>query len=326
MKLYYKDKDGATYYGYKLELTYCPPRITEDMCFFNRSAILDYKNLFDNSFIPSQGSEISVIPNCPISHDDIRNSYKIKRGFDTGICNVFPDKLTISHYIDLSNLIIFPKIKLAIGYNSKNISYNSLLTQFKIDPKDALSSIQIPTWVTLCCTRLHEAYQALYRGSLSKPAISYRNLKIKGKNQLTADALYLVYRLGREKVTQDNIRTFELQLKALSQTNWRDYSNVIEKLITIIKNNNSVGNYVLTHKSCMSKQSRQFLDFKSSGETEDEFNLGKDMMKLIMDLDGTIFTTFEDVFVKLRNTGVGFNSFNHYFKNMIKISERKFNE
>lgn len=327
IRLFFKHSDGTEYYNYKVEfLGYQYRReVSSDSFLFNSFARNDLVSdkYFDKTFVPNQGDEINVIPSCPISHDDIRKSYKIKRGYDTGVCNVFPTAPKLNYALT-DYIILYPNCHLAV-ICSKNTTYNTIMSELNLSADAAMNPINLGTH-TLFCRVLPEAYIELLCGRLKKPAISYKNLKIKGENQLTADAIYLVYRLGREKATQDNIKTFELQLKALSQTNWRDYPNVIKRLILIIKNNHAVGNYVLTHKACMSKQSRQFLDFKSSGETEDEFNLGKDMMKLIMNLDGTIFTTFEDMCEKLNNTGVGFNSFNHYFKNMLKISEKEFYE
>ena len=301
----YFEIDGEKYYGYEIIL-----RVKNAYLSHYGNVFLDintWKNLYDITAgdkvsIP-HGASVYVAPGCPIPHDDIRRNYKIKRDVDSGDFNVVND----------------------LSYNRK--------CRVKITDIDKASKTVIisdivysgPDGNCVYIFNMPELYEDILMGKLTKPIASYRQLEIKNTNCLTIDTLSLIYRLSMKYPYSEDIDKYKLQLKALSQTDWRDYPYTISTVLKVLP----INKYCCGHILCKKKSERdKAIDimYKCSCSYDKASQKDRDMlydlMCEILDIKGEMFVSLNDFMSKIQSRSIPWTNFLDVFDCTVRIRKR----
>ena len=289
----------------------------------------------DYTFVPPYGSEIHVVPGCPVGMADIRKNYVIKRRPDEGCCNVFSPLKTNWRWIENKDCAIIPSKKAIVVAGSWYSSSDSRIRQRVREefPDIVESDVQYYNKnLNLRYTEIPEQWIMLLKGELKKPCISYEKLEFKTDNEVNLDILYLVYKTGMQKWSDENQKAFCLQLCALNEHNWRDYLGTISALFNEIlnpkKNSGICANELITisrfPKACK-ELVRQGYQAEVPFISEKDMQMTQKLILRIVGLSGdTPFTTIEKLATEFNKQKIDMNCFYRSFDNIVKFRPKKF--
>ena len=309
--------DGKEYFGYDVladnrSTSYAMSLINKYNIACNSDFINGLNNglLFDNVPVPD-GAKVHVVPGCPIPNDDIRKNYRVKRDFDSGDFNVFPE------FSSCNSLYV---TRLYISDTLKRIVISDSFSMPLSNPNDGYV---VKTGHMRLDLISNNAWEMLLEKRGAKPCVSYKRLSIKSGNQLTPDALFLLYRLGTQPRTRENIEKFKLQLQAINQTNWRKYPNSVGKVILYASTYARCSNFVRGHKAERNKVTEQFFNIEPADYTDEDFKMLGDTIELILDIDGTKYVSFSDLNYKLIDKGVSVKDMEMFFGGIVQLKRRE---
>lgn len=312
--------DGKEYFGYDViadhgSTSYATFLINKNNIACNRDFINGLNNglFFDNVPVPD-GAKVHVLPGCPIPNDDIRKNYRIKRDFDSGDFNVFPE-FSSCNRLYVTRLCISDTLKHIVISDH----YNVPLSNFNDDYVVKTGHM----WIDFMS---NNAWEMLLEKRCAKPCVSYKRLSIKSDNQLTPDALFLLYRLGTQPRSRENIEKFKLQLQAINQTNWREYPNSVRKVIIYASSYVNCSHHVCRHKTERNKVIEQFFNIESADYTDEDFNMLRDTIGLILDIDGTKYVSFSDLNYKLIEKGISTIDMEMFFGGIVQLKRREWKD
>ena len=292
-------------------------------------------SLLDNTFVPQHGSEIHVVPGCPVGMADVRKNYVIKRRPDEGCCNVFSPLKDNCQWIENKDYAIIPSKKAIVVAGSWYSSSDSRIHQRVHEefPDIVESDVQYYNKnLNLRYVEISEQWIMLLKGELKKPCISYKKLEFKTDNEVNLDILYLVYKAGMQKWSVENQNAFRLQLCALNEHNWRDYPGTVNMLLKEIINpdaNYGICANELTSISLFPKACRELI--KTEFCTQIPFKSEKDMQmaqRLVIHVIGlpedSPFTTIQKLATEFDKLKINMNCFYRTFDNIVKFRPKKF--
>lgn len=299
----YFEIDGEKYYGY-------------DVIFRNTSwlsrhgdVILDSKTWSklkgiiagDKVSVPN-GSSVYVAPGCPVPHDDIRRNYKVKRDPDSGDFNVVGElSYKYSSRVDV----------LGVDKSSKTITVGNVTYLY--------------TGSKVYLFRMPPIYESIIMGVLAKPIVSYRQLEIKNANNLTVDTLSLIYRLSMAYPGSKDIDKYKLQLKALYQTDWRDYPYTTSTVLKVLpKYKYSCGQVLCNKKSEHDKAIDMMYQCSCSYDnaSQKDRDMLYDLMCEILDIKGEMFVSLNDFMSKIQSKSIPWSDFQDVFDCTVRIRKR----
>ena len=283
----------------------------------------------------SPGAEVHLVPKCDVAVDDVRKEYKIKRKFDDGDYNVF-SKLWWwpSIYSENDGCIIIPQHKTVV-----------VSTYYADDPwQEALK--MFPDCTTDNTIRINRCFQffhpgldqqkeswiSLISGSAMKPCVSIKDLKFESCNDLDIDALNLVYRTSKSDryVQQGEVEKFNLQLKSLNQTNWREYPLTMNLLFNELLRNRdySTYNYCRGKVSTIPKAIKHFYTdvYKPEHYTQEDFNMAKSFLMELLGMQETMFVNQSSLTEKLKSISMKPEDFEQYFNCVVRIKSKDYVE
>lgn len=289
-------------------------------------------SLLDNNFVLNPGDAIHVVPDCKYAIADLRNNYKIKRDYDTGVCNVFTplDYPRNSMWIEFTvaipklNTIIFicdcKNAITALG-KAKGIIPNLDKSDCEIFSSDALRAI--------IATKKLAGYIPLITGTSKKPCISYKKLEFK-TNELTIDVLTLIKKSGERNIHDDPhaVENFVLQLGMLNQHNWREYACSLKNMLNTIPDYRTAKGEVF---SCPSKYPKYIKEMYEVSRqlrppySEKDFNLTKEFYKDLLGLrDETMFVDAVTLQEKASAAGLNLYNLKEVFNLTTRITQKKY--
>lgn len=309
-----------------------------------RETLRNIDSLLDNTFVPALGSEIHVVPGCPVGMADIRKNYKVKRKPDDGCCNVFSPLPDNYNWISCGRYAIVPSRKALViiravfpaDENRQKIvlqnKVESLFPDLTTEEKNQI--VTNSRDLDLKSVNIPEAYLQLLLGNLKKPCISYKKLEFKCENELTMDTLYLVYRAGMAKLSPDAEEKFKLQLCALNEHNWRDYPGTIHMLFRdILGFYRNSSTYCASALNSISKIPKAAKELVSSGNnhnryaSQKDFELAQSLMMYAVSMPKDLkFTDMQTLTEKFNEAHISMNSFYNCFNNMVKITPKQFED
>ena len=292
--------------------------------------------LCDASFFPQSGDEIYVAPDCPLASAEIRREYKVKRKPDDGICNVFSELNFRANWYDSEKIYLYPaeKTVIAFEYNVDTSNLSDITSRENItsDPiiiakKKYLKNANIP-----------ESYQMLLCGELKKSVIYYTALKFNSGNQVTTDALYLVYKTGLEAYSNESKKNFILQLTALSQCNWRDYPGTIKLLLwgylyNRITTRSRKCAEELGRTSALPKAVKEMCawDYDSKANptsikfgSQQDIEMAQSFFEMVFEFGDTKFSSIQKISRMMSEAKVPFEVFYLLYDNIVKIRRTQF--
>lgn len=330
--------DGVKYYNYNLysnQEGWQPADQTNfvvNLQLWRKMADLTCDEL-DFSFRPTQGDKVNMVPPCILPIDDVRKNYAIKRGLDTGTCNVFSPKNQSSYCSVWANYMIVPKVKsvfLVYGYGSLNKT--KLLYMFRQQfPNekglDVANECIFQENTSVYFYNDYDPFRRLFDGTLTKPCIPYTSLSLNSNLELTLDALYLVYKTGKETEPRNkNIPNFVVEINALNNYNWREYPGTLSLLMNSLLNKpSSTKNDVSGCSSRYSKAVKNLVKVPvSECISEKDFNMAKALINTVMEIGDKKFVKYEDIVTKLVQTNLSMQEFAKYYKTITKIEQNEF--
>lgn len=303
---------------------------------------MTYKG-FDLGYFPAKGDAINTVSPCELPIEDLRKNYAIKRGIDTATCVVF-SPLKSEQYMYDSIVVVPSKKAVFVGRLGWDYVRKTIQQAFGSIPSDAC---ELPS-ERYNIIELTPAYEKLLDGTFSTPAIPISNLKINQDNELTYDALYLVYKTGtvacpscRYWEHESEVKNFTTELSVLNNYNWRDYLGTIGILNNIMlyrsdpdENGNSrcktptVANAV---KNCISRYPKPVklimsVDSSSKFVSEKDFLMAKKFIGTLLGLEGTKFVRFEDLLRNIEKIDLPLYLFNRLYDTVTRITERKYED
>lgn len=297
-----------------------------------------------------KGSSVYLTPNSPCAVADVRKNYTIKRDFDTADYNVLKEfGASCSSNINIYGYAISDIDKKILIFNGENgnfpkeawtkevaISYGVFSKQAVRDLFFAPLYYDTTNWGRdyyksygrLSAIKIAPVYLALYDRKLTKPCVQYSALDLNSELELSQDVLQLVYNAGKQQRTQNTLDNFIIQLNTLNNYNWRDYAFTVSMLLhSILPGFCGVRNYVDNHISTFPKQIKNLFENRTAVLTnEKDFQMAKAFLKNILGLDGTKFTSLENLSLHLDQAHVPFDCFNTVFNSMVKITERNYED
>ena len=293
-------------------------------------------NLFDDTFNPQHGSEIHVVPGCPIGMADIRKNYVIKRNADSGCCNVFSPLKADCYWIENKDVAIIPSKKAIVIAGT---SYSSAVSHVRervfelfpdIHESDMLLHLSLNLYLRY--VELPTQWLSLLKGELKKPCISYKKLEFKTANEVSLDILYLVYKTGMQSWSGEAMKAFTLQLCALNEHNWRDYPGTIGTLFNDIlnlkKNRHLCANELIGitkfPKACR-EMIRNGLQSNLAFKSQEDIDMSQRLIRYVVGLsEDAQFTTIESLARVFNEKKINMNCFYRTFDNIVKFRPKEF--
>lgn len=315
------------------------PIITDQIV---RDLMINPDSLFDDCFVPNHGSEIYVAPGCPVGMADIRKNYVIKRKPDDGVCNVFSPQNVPYYYMSCEYVAVIPSRRSMVGIEScwprdekrsKQVLQNKVNEMFPdltdFEKKECFTRDDLNLRPVL----VNESFLSLLQGKLTKPCISYKKLEFKTENEVSLDILYLVYRSAQQQWTSENAEKFRIQLCALNEHNWRDYTGTISMLFNDILNTRtpykcsgdlgSISRIPKAAKEMVSSLNKTTLPFKS----QQDLDMGQKLLMYLIGIpEGMRFTTMETIETKFAEQHIPLDSFYRCFDNMVRLTPKEFKD
>lgn len=209
---------------------------------------------------PKEGSEIYVAPDCPYATNDIRNHYKIKRGIDSGVCNVISVlSLSPSWWMSASSAVACLEEKTLFFFDCKLYTCPSYVTEyFGFMPK-MIKIINDSITFHKASKQIPEVITKLLKGELKKPYVFAHQLILNNPNPVTEDTLTVFETVAIRRDSPKNEEAFLLQLQALNQCDWRKHLGSlcrVCRLLTDITSYSSVINNIRHKKSRIPKAAK----------------------------------------------------------------------
>lgn len=332
------DYNGVEYHNYDmLAVNYrYPPNVLVDVHTYSKLRTMT--GPWFSSAKPAHGSSVKVVQPCTVGIGDIRKNYTIKRkreDADYIVYSPIPDAGCTFMY----RYVIIPKHNLIVAdfSNPSLTNSTSLFGLFKIAAEtigDPYLSYDYDVIAvdTGQATRMYlvdsEDFFDLISGNLPKPAIPYTNLDYSTGNELTVDCLRLVYLTGNKTLDDaSNFENFQLQLKALNQTNWREYPGTMRLLFTWMLNHTSPLYYNMKkYQSGYDKTVKLFLNIANEDyASKKDWEMSRSFLQELLKINGTIITEFSNLERKLSEFGLGIEEFNMFFDSKLRIAPKEYN-
>ena len=335
MKLYVTH-EGVDYYGYDIlwaDYSRGEQHMLMDETTAKRLSVMSC--LVDTSIRPKKGSSVNVIQNCVLPVACIRNHYTIKRGYDTAEYNVFsPQNI---YYTGGTKIIaLYPREKAAILFTYSDPTPDEIADKFQqflphivVSPLDCVIIGDSSNWRGLRTFPMSynpEPIMALLEGKLRKPAIMYDQLDLSTDNVLTVDTLHILYKLGMQDYSYDNMDKLAIQVKALEQMNIDMYPGTMSLINSIFNNSSGTGSALLGSKSRYNKTVKRLLSMNQKPTTKVDYEMGQAFMETILRMKDIKFTDIITLHKKLDTAYIPIESFMGFYDNMVKITKKTANE
>lgn len=301
-------------------------------------------SFLDDKYIPKNGSSIHLVSGCPVGIADIRKNYTIKRKPDDGDCNVFSPYNGYRGILWNTAYAIVPSEKTIVLSNKDKYSnaldiYQSLQHFFpdkwKIkDPCPVLPGADVyKKDLALFYTVPQEEWLMLLKGELKKPCVSYKKLEFKTDNEINTDILYLVYKTGIQRYGAETKKAFHIQLCALNEHNWRDYTGTVSMLFSNMlrpedsklccSDLGSPSKLPKAVKEMVAHCTHTALPFKSQKDME----MAQKLIRLVVDIpEDRQFSTIEELATKFNEKKIYMHCFYRTFENIVKFRPKVFKE
>ena len=339
----YLDLDGQKYYGYDLlcdtDYSNSAKGCTALLAYPTYDLLTSDKidALLDDNYVPKLGSEIQVVPKCPVAMDDIRKNYKIKRDVDTAECNVFSPYSSSKGRFWTYAFAVVPAKEIIIIINEYNYNggyakkLKNLVESYINAGLIGVTDKVIYNTASPCdfyFERIPEAYLMLLEGKLQKPCISYKKLEFAHTNEMTMDILTLVYNTGNKSWASGNVKNFQIQMQALNQYNWRDYKFTLSILFHEFLNGYGASSFVFGKKSQQPKAIRELLEIgyprdEASRASDKDYAMAKRLVESLMDMENVKFTTVSTLLKKLDDHKLRFETFNLIYDTAVRITPNR---
>lgn len=310
-----------------------------------RRRIEDIDELLDDTFTLTPGSEIHVVPSCPICMADIRKNYITKRKVDDGCCNVFSPFKGSTNWVGCAMYAIIPSRRSFVVQESgwpRNDNKTKANLECKITNLFPDLSVEERNQIIFKSDNdsifeygnIPVAYVDLFFGKLTKPCVLYKKLEFKTENQVSLDILYLVYRAGMSEAYSDTIEKFKIQLCALNEHNWRDYPGTISMLFKNLLNprSSSKCSGELYLVSRMPKAAKELVISMTRPETipfksQEDIDMAQRLLIYVLEMPENLkFSTMETIISKLQEKHISIDCFCRCFNNMVKITPKEFKD
>ena len=170
----------------------------------------------------------------------------------------------------------------------------------------------------------------LLNGTLTKPAISVKNLNLNSENELTLDVLRLVYQTGIVSVYMDDaVKNFAIQLNVLNQHNWREYPFTTRLVINEMCDSKScrcARDEVHRMKSQNSKVIKELISLPYidlCDASDKDFNMAREFVASVMGIGNCKYASEEDFRKKLDNVNLSINTFLQLFNATVQIKPKE---
>lgn len=337
--------EGKKYFGYdviKDGTSYFPH--TEKKVIINRTLYNQLRDMsfdgFDRTFFPAAGSDIHTVPPCSVPVDDLRKNYNLKRGDDSGCCNVFsPLEDYYGHENYNSNCcIVVPKKTLYISSSDNSTLALLVLNQYPdIKPSDLIFfRNSYANYDTILYEKpLSDTYLALLNGKLKNPCIPVSNLSLNSSNELTVDVLHIVYQTCSKRhtysyeFTDDEEKNAVVELNVLNNYNWREYPGTMSLLFNTLlatdRHSESVVGHMRGRSSRYPKAIKLVLSVENSSfVSEKDMNMGKQLVRTLTGMGDRKFVRFSDLDKKLKEIHLEPEIFGQLFEATTKLDEKEF--
>ena len=338
MKLYVS-KDGVDYYGYTLFGKKLDYLFDGAEYAFDRSVAEKFRNidfLVDTTLKPKKGASLNVIQDCALPVATIRNSYTIKRGYDTAEYNVFSSQ-DVSAYCSVYQIVLYPPAKVAyVNSEGPKMTRKDLadvlqtyVPHIPIMYDDCVVIEPVSYYVHLFRLRknINEApFFGLLDGVLKKPSVSYNQLDLTTDNVLTPDTLYIIYKLGTEPVDGETVKKLAIQVKALEQMNIDLYPGTMTLLNMVFRNaRRTSGEELISTRSRYDKATKRILSISKDPISNDDYAMGQALLDMILSMQDVKFTDMDVLLKKIKKFNIPWMGFNMFYSNMVKLSKKTTN-
>jgi len=286
----------------------------------------------DDSFNINSGDAIHVVPDCKYSIKDIRNNYKIKRDFDTGVCNVFtPMSFPNCAHVWCNAAVVIEKYRTILFIDeckSKSDALSEAGNIFNGTPySDMNVFIYNNSYISLYACNKIKRYLPLLLNTAKKPCVSYKKIEF-NTNELTADVLTIVKKVGEKNRYDMNAeKDFLIQLAVLNQHNWRDYPYTIKCVFKSIPDYASIKGDVFGHTSKYPKyvkEMREFMNKHHEKINEKDFNMLRGFYSEALSINGTMFVNAKDLFDKLIQNNMNIQDLQLVFNLTTRITPKTY--
>lgn len=280
----------------------------------------------------AKGASLYVCPDCPIASADIRQSYTIKRDIDAGDYNVFsPLK---SKHIYRTNWIyamaILPSLKkvyCSTRYKVDKIQFVSVVKALYPQQNDVIFHFKdVKRFFQMKFPS--DAWRMLLEHKLQKPAICYTQLDLRTGYDLTTDALRIAYEMGKQRWSEQNEKSFLLQMGAINETNWRDYTGTLSMLIyQFLGDRNNTCSFSRAHQSRFPKQVKEIFTQARESQgfvSQEDQELARAFFDEIVGTTGTQYVTAQTLLSKLQELGLSLQTFDKLYNNIVKLSPKQY--
>lgn len=285
------------------------------------------------------GSSVHLVPECTVAVDDVRREYKIKRKFDEGDYNVFSKLRWLPNISpNRDGIYLIPKHNAAVivfGSSHTTADRNFCFVAYPDINDDDIICVEgfSRLFFSQPLANLNEeSWENMVLGESEKPCISINDLVFNETNKLDVDALQLVYRLSKtdRHVQEGEYEKFNLQLKSLNQTNWRDYPLTMHMLFNELLNHQRYGTYAnLKGKiSTVPKAIKHFYnDVKEPVVyTKEDLELCQEFLMDLLGINGTMYVSGSALARKLKSINMEPEAFEKYFDCTMRIKIKNYDQ
>ena len=285
--------------------------------------------LLDKNFKLQSGDPVHIVPDCKYSIADIRNNYKIKRDFDSGVCNVFSPLEYQRIGVWINWTVAIPTRQQLVFVGDCKSAREAYCSAKEVFPDLQFNDCVFhDTLKWLIFTKKLKPYVPLLLHSAQKPCISYKNLEF-NTNELTNDVLMLVKKTGEVILNSpDAEKNFTIQLAVLNQHNWREYPRTVKNLFNTITDYRCIKEDVFSHTSKYPKYIKEMYDLSRKPNppySEKDFNLTREFYMTILEINQeTMFVDTKTLQEKLNFAKISLGDFNQIFNLVTRITPKRY--
>lgn len=293
------------------------------------------RGLKNETFVPALGSDIHVVPDCPIPTQTLRNNYNLKRNLDSGCCNVFSKIQSTCHHKYIQRFLFDPINKILLFSNAnywQDVKPESFYTSkcLQVAPPDIINnSYEFHSeCISVYIGKIHQSYLDFLFDRCKKPCILSSNLPL-SKNELTVDMLQMVLSSGRQECSKDNKNSFVMVLSTLSQYDWKKYPYSIRFIKDLLgESYNSVYRDISATPSQMSKAVSDFYKFSSSisiiDATAEDKNFALQLCNSALGIFDTKYVSYRDLCLKIIASCISEKYINELYDIVVRIKPKEF--
>ena len=188
----------------------------------------------------AKGSNLFIAPGCTLPRDMIRKEYNIKRRFEDADYIVVGEINTNSKYFNIQGALVNDAEKKIITIPNADEYTKGIKSAYAlaseamgcvINPSEWKEIRDFPSNYLSYCYDFDRFYYKIIEGESLPDIVHQDQIDLVKHNQIDSNTIELLFKIGREQESADQMHKLVQHLAAMCQCDWEDYKATIRNVI-----------------------------------------------------------------------------------------------